>query len=301
MIMETVVEVFNKYPTAYSFAFMNLVIAFVYQIWWGASISGISMRFNTSAPILQDILTIFLVFSLYWTMEILQNTLHVTISGTLASFYFMHGTDAMPQNPTLGAAKRAFTTSFGPIAYGSLIIALIRTLRYLIRRYAGENSAIGCLLHCIVSCVESIIEYINSYAFVQVAIYGKAFCEAAKDTFNLLTTTGVQMIANDSLIDSVISFGGFIVGLTSCAVGVIWLAIAWAGNINAIAIVAMIFVGIALLFIGFFMMSIVGMVVISGQKTLFVCLAEDPAALARTKPQLFEKFKEVYPQVAWRA
>jgi len=49
------------------------------------------------------------------------------------------------------------------------------------------------------------------------------------------------------------------------------------------------------------MMSIVGMVVISGQKTLFVCLAEDPAALARTKPQLFEKFKEVYPQVAWRA
>lgn len=45
-------------------------------------------------------------------------------------------------NPTLKSAKRALTTSFGSIAFGSLIIALIQTLRGIlssVRRNAQDN------------------------------------------------------------------------------------------------------------------------------------------------------------------
>ena len=31
----------------------------------------------------------------------------------------------------------------------------------------------------------------------------------------------------------------------------------------------------------------------------FVCLAEDPAVLARQQPALFARFQAVYPQVVW--
>lgn len=48
------------------------------------------------------------------------------------------------------------------------------------------------------------------------------------------------------------------------------------------------------------MMSIVCQVIHSAVITTFVCLAEDPAALARTKPELYGRFKQVYPQIAWR-
>ena len=43
--------------------------------------------------------------------------------------------------------------------------------------------------------------------------------------------------------------------------------------------------------------GIVAEVINSGVATIFVCLAEDPYALQRTQPELFQKVSEVYPQV----
>ena len=43
--------------------------------------------------------------------------------------------------------------------------------------------------------------------------------------------------------------------------------------------------------------GIVAEVINSGVATIFVCLAEDPYALQRTQPELFQKVVEVYPQV----
>lgn len=73
------------------------------------------------------------------------------------------------QNPTLKSAKRAMTTSFGSICYGSLIIALIQTLRAIVRNAAeqarseGNLFALFCLycLECLISIIESIAEYFN--------------------------------------------------------------------------------------------------------------------------------------------
>lgn len=43
-------------------------------------------------------------------------------------------------------------------------------------------------------------------------------------------------------------------------------------------------------------MAVVTDVITSGVITTFVCLAEDPHALQRTKPELFNKIVQVYPQ-----
>lgn len=42
---------------------------------------------------------------------------------------------------------------------------------------------------------------------------------------------------------------------------------------------------------------ILGEVIESGTATTFVCMAEDPECLRRTKPELFEKIRAVYPEV----
>lgn len=39
--------------------------------------------------------------------------------------------------------------------------------------------------------------------------------------------------------------------------------------------------------VGFQMMTIMGSIILSGSATTFVCLAENPSALARTKPELY--------------
>lgn len=50
--------------------------------------------------------------------------------------------------------------------------------------------------------------------------------------------------------------------------------------------------------IGFQMLSIIGSVIFSGAATTFVCLAEDPDALARTKPDLYNEVVRTYPGFA---
>jgi hypothetical protein len=76
----------------------------------------------------------FLLLSFYWTSQVLKNIVHVTCAGTFASWYFLMGSPAgMPANPTVGALKRASTTSLGSICFGSFIVAVIKTLRAMVQ------------------------------------------------------------------------------------------------------------------------------------------------------------------------
>jgi hypothetical protein len=110
---------------------------------------------------------------------VVQNVVHVTVSGLFATVYFM-GTPVSQwkvtvpvQNPTAKSAKRAMSTSFGSICYGSLIIALIQTLRYLVQsarqqsQEEGNLFAFFCLycLDCILSIIESLAEYFNKVIY----------------------------------------------------------------------------------------------------------------------------------------
>lgn len=130
-------------------------------MWWAFTLVGIQARWKEQSG-LMNFLIFYMVFSFYWTSQIFQNTLHVTVSGTFASFYFLEGTAAMPRNPSLGAAKRAFTSSFGPVAFGSLIVALIQTIRWLLRQAAQEGGIAAAIVDCIMGCIEGLVQYCKS-------------------------------------------------------------------------------------------------------------------------------------------
>ena len=55
----------------------------------------------------------------------------------------------MPKNPMLSSAKRAFTSSFGPVAFGSLIIALIQTFRFIMRELGRQHEIAAAIVDCI--------------------------------------------------------------------------------------------------------------------------------------------------------
>lgn len=153
----------------------------------------------------------------------------------------------------------------------------------------------ACCAVCILSCIEDIAQYFNHYAFTQVAIYGKDYCSAAKSTWALIKTRGIDAIINDNLIGTVLTMGGLFIGLICAGVTVGYLfSIIPASSANAgVAIV----VALLALFIGMGEFAILAEVIESGTATTFVCLAENPEALRRTKPDLFNKVQAVYPQV----
>jgi hypothetical protein len=78
---------------------------------------------------------------------------------------------------------------------------------------------VTCCIQCLLQIIGDLLEYFNRYAFAQVAIYGKDYCSAAKDTWNLCKARGIDAIINDNLIGNVLGVGSLIVGLLTAFVG----------------------------------------------------------------------------------
>ncbi|KAG0018062.1 putative choline transporter, neither null mutation nor overexpression affects choline transport [Entomortierella chlamydospora] len=304
VMLQTVTSISKEYPATFVVAFLFLFLQIVYSIYFMVVIAGTYDRFyNTatgSAPATLYVLLIFSLFSFYWTSQVLANIAHTTICGVYATYYFMKGSpQGVTKSPTVESMKRACTTSIGSICFGSLIIAIIQTLRAIanIARNDGNGivAFIGCLIDCLLACIQGLAEYVNKYAFAQVAIYGKPYIEAAKDTWTIIQDRGIEQIINDNLIGNVWGMAGLLGGILSAVGSYIYLRFATpAFNSNGQFTYAIIIVGFVM---GLQIVFTVGTVIDSGVVTTFVCLAEDPAALARTKPELFEKIRATWPQV----
>jgi len=231
-------------------------------------------------PAISGYLTIPLIFSFFWTSQVIKNIVHVTAAGCFATWYFLNGT-GMPADPTLKSFRRATTYSFGSICLGSLLVAIVKTIRAVLQSLRNQNATLACIVDCILGCIDSLLRFFNNYAFAMVAIYGKSYWNSAKDTFALFERSGVLLLVNDNIISTVI----FMV----CLIGGCITAVL-AGGISYALVDHWYIVAVVAFFIGFSMLMMTMEVVESGTSTLFVCYAEDPMALQRNDPVLYDRF-----------
>ncbi|RHZ44985.1 hypothetical protein Glove_701g14 [Diversispora epigaea] len=317
IMLETVISIAKRYYGTIVMGFVGLILQVGWSVWWAVSIIGAYQYFyakaecqtttqngqstttcNNITPVY--IVLVFMVFSFYWTSQVIKTLVHVTDSGVYATYYFLEGTiQGVGSTPTISSLKRACTTSFGSICFGSLIIALINTVRVILRTLAeNEEGVLGFIaacFACLLACIEPLVEYFNRYAYVEVAIYGKSYCRAAKDTWTLIKDRGVEAIINDNLIGNVLVMGAFFIGVLCALFGFGYIKIAKPDFIDNNNII-LLFVIICFL-LGFMMTVVVTDAIDSGVATTFVALAEDPEALRRTKPELFERIRQRWPRV----
>ncbi|KAJ1500972.1 putative choline transporter, neither null mutation nor overexpression affects choline transport, partial [Coelomomyces lativittatus] len=245
----------------------------------------------------------YLLFSFYWTLQVLKNVAHVTVAGAFASYYFSN--PAMDRFPTLNALKRALTTSFGSICYGSLIISMIQWLHVVIKegfQWSSNDgnqvsSFIFCCLECLNNFIEDCAQPLNTYTFIQVAMYGKPYQRAAKDTWRLIRDRGVDVLINNLCIEIVLGIGFCFVCIltvfTTMATCYIFSLsdLEWDFSINPIIIGGVIGGGT--------LVYLFSEIIRTGVSTTMVVLAEDPLALKNSKPELWEEIRRVYPEVAY--
>ncbi|KAI7872957.1 plasma-membrane choline transporter-domain-containing protein [Spinellus fusiger] len=299
VMLEIVTSITRKYPSTLMVGMVSLVIQTAFSFWFILNVIGVyetyySTSYNNSRL---NLAMVFLVFSFYWTSQVITYTTHVILSGIFATVYFM---DNSIKHPVLGSARRALTTSFGSICFGSLLIAIVDLIRYFIHLGRGNvDSPIAlfflCVLDCVVGCFQGLFEWFTHYAFSGVAIYGKPFIPAAKDTWAMVKNRGIDAMINDNLIGSVLFMGGLLVGVLCSLFGFIYLEVArpvynQGGNMTSVIVLVCFIVGSS-------MFSTIATVISSGVSTTFVCLAEDPQALRISKPELFEKIRETWPHL----
>jgi hypothetical protein len=105
------------------------------------------------------------------------------------------------------------------VAFGSLLIAIIRTIRavvsYFQRKMKKSHNLIAqyvlCCVQCCLGCLERCIRFINKHAYIITAIYSYPFCKATRKAFwlllrNILRVSAVNLVATFVLIIGRVSF-----------------------------------------------------------------------------------------------
>lgn len=287
------ITIVQLYPATVLAAVIMLVAQFAWIVVWSLAAYGAMYNWagkgdvqptpgNENPGQAPPPVMVILLVSLYWTQQVFSNIVHCTSCGTAGSWWFQ-GVTAV--SPTWGAFKRACTTSLGSIAFGSLLVALIKTLIAIIRsaahskgrRNLGQIIIAACAL-CLLRCIENALRYFNKWGFCFVALYGRSYCEGAKDAIRLFEGRGWTTIINDDLIDGVLTIGSFIVAVLSGLIGA-----AFAKAQHASDATAGVYGGTAFI-LGLLFAFIMVTVISSCVAAVFVCFAANPEALATTHP-----------------
>lgn len=284
LLIRTACLVVKKNPAVLKIALMAVVTQAIWLvIWVFAATSSIGSSDTTA--------TFVCLVSLFWSVQVIKNVVHVTCAGTVASWYFVTN----ERRATLAAFRRSITYSFGSICFGSLIVAILKAIRAMIpRRPSATNGGFSQMfLRGMLGCVEKLMEWLNHYAFTQIAIYGYDFRRAAKATWQLLQDVGLMPLMNNTLVQAVCWLGCIIGAAIASLISVmmvkstdldgtmpLWVA----GSFGAM--------------VGFVMVMPIIEVIESMVTALFICYAYNADVLLMNDPLLYQEITKAYDLMA---
>lgn len=155
---------------------------------------------------------LYLLFSWFWTSQFVVAMGQLVNALAVSQWYFTRQKSAQMNSTVIWAIKTAFVYHMGSAAFGSLIIAIIKTIRAIvayIQRKANEIQdprlkkialCVLCCIQCCLWCIEKCMKFINKNAYIQIAIFGYSFCKAARKAFflilrNILRITAVAIVS----------------------------------------------------------------------------------------------------------
>lgn len=251
------------------------VASFIYLY----SIPGESINPDSTTPPTFDErirnLMFFLVFVFFWVAAFLSAVFQHVVAGAIATWYFSRDvTGPRPTGiPALTSLFRAVTTSFGSLAFGSLLIAVVEFLNFILQHAKRTNSKnklvvyVASCLQCVLGCIESIVRYVNKFAYIYVAMHGHSFCTAARECFDLISRNFFTTVIMDVISGFVLFMGKILFTAIS-----VLLTIGIIDNLGRnLSIVTVTLTGV----ISFVVLHIISHVVGAGINAVFVCYLED--------------------------
>ncbi|KAL7568827.1 hypothetical protein ACA910_007240 [Epithemia clementina (nom. ined.)] len=243
-----------------------------------------------------------LLLCLYWTQQVIQNTLHTTTAGAVSAWWILP--EQLERNGGRGccgqdvsdALYRSCTYSFGSICFGSLLVAILQTLEQIARQTRNRRDIVSCVIQCIVMCLRAYLEYFNSWAFCYVGIYGYDYLSAGRKVIDLFKARGWTTLITDRLVFRVLLLANLGISALTGAVCVLIMvfigynripnADAWDAAMNGAFWFGFI--------IGLIVSNTVLYVVESAVRTIIVCFAEQPGEGGGGSEALLQEFRETY-------
>ncbi|OIW16883.1 hypothetical protein TanjilG_01748 [Lupinus angustifolius] len=240
--------------------YIMLGVGFVWISLWSLAVIG---ALNFYFP---PLIIIALVLSLAWTTEVMRNVVNITVSRVIA-LYYLRGM----QSSTQFCFLRALTRNLGSACLGSVFVPTIEALRVVARALnllEGEDEFMFCCAHCCLRVMETIFRNGNSWAYVQIAAYGKGFVNASQDTWALFEKEEMEPVVDADITSSIC----FLTGVCSGSICVIVVA-AWTYNVHQTFTAT---ISLLTFFIGYLLTRIAMAVPHACVSCYYVCYAENP-------------------------
>ncbi|WVO22325.1 protein PNS1 [Cryptococcus decagattii] len=316
LLLQTTIDVTKHHPSVYVVVFIGLIVQAALSIWYTFTCISIYVKWTPGSAACSGGgcssskvagLVFYVTFAYLWMSQVIANVILCTLAGGVFGGWYYYGPrtpgGGVPKRASLMAFVRASTLSLGSIAFGSLLVTILELLRLILQllsQYeAGQGDMIGsiliCIAQCCIGCIQWMIEYFNKYAYIEIALYGKSYIPAAKDTWRLLKDRGIDALVNDSLVGTALMWGAYINGFLCAVLGYLYLRFTHPaynsnGQYSAPVILFSFLIGLNESFT-------IGSAIDAGVSTIFVGLGEDPMVLAERSPGLFEMIRQVYPRV----
>ncbi|KAA0168889.1 hypothetical protein FNF27_01969 [Cafeteria roenbergensis] len=169
------------------------------------------------------------LFGLFWATQFVQAFSELVIAFATTHWFFSPTVDGKRQiipNTTLFACRTVLRYHVGTAAFGSAIIAIIRTLRAIfvyiydkIRRGNKDSTflrAVGCLCWCCFWCLDCCMRYVNRNAYVMVALSKQSFCPSTVMAFSYIARNFLRVGALTGMSTVFLFIGKlFVAGITT--------------------------------------------------------------------------------------
>lgn len=220
---------------------------------------------------------LYMLFCWFWTSQFIIAYGQMTVALSFVAWYFTHSKEDVGTGTVIWAVQTVFYYHMGTIAFGSLTIAIIKTIRAIIayiqkKAAASANQALVVLMsvcQCCMWCLEKCMKFLNKNAYIQTAIYGYSFCWAAKQAFFLILRNIMRVFAVSMVGDFVLMLGKLFISVFTTFIAYLALQ-ADSGNVNGF-ILPMIFVFLLSYFVASMFVEIFGM----GIETILMCYIAD--------------------------
>ena len=192
---------------------------------------------------------VYYVIGLFWGVQFLLAALEMTLAGAFADYYAV-SEEAMLSLPLLKSFWRMIRYHLGSLAFGSLILAIARLFRYIIKAIMRETQRnahrslvaefISKCFQCCFWCLEKFLKFINRNVYIQIAAQGDSFCSATKNVFSILTHNPTHFIVIGSIGSFFLFLAKLVVAVLSFVAGYYFLRLFRCDHISEIVVPVMI-------------------------------------------------------------
>jgi len=218
------------------------------------------------------------VFMIFWIYQLSHDSTEFIIASTVAQWYFTIDKSKL-SSPILTAVYYLLRYNYGSVAFGSLLIAILKFLRaimYYITTKLDEYKLgfLTCMLNCVqccLACFEKTLKFLTRNAYIEMAISGNGFLYSAKKSFKFMVNNALNLATINAITFILIWFSKILLSGAIGAAAFYWQKQKFPETAYNYNFSAAIYSGLGTFFIAHIFLEVYDMTI----DTIFYCYSKD--------------------------